>query len=126
MAVRAISVGGTATANTRTNFLSEEIKSRARLLAVVVSWSGAAADDSFNVFTTRSPTPVPEPQPGDPPILSALNVRPIVLGGAALAIPIQLWRLVEPPFRIALSYNNTSTTDDRLVQVTVWYDDQPL
>lgn len=126
MAVRALTVGGTATANQRTNFLSEEVKSRARILAVVVCWSGAAAGDTFNVFTTRSPTPVSEPQPGDPPVLSALSVKPVVLGGAAIAIPIQLQRLVDPPFRIALSYNNTDSTNNREVAVTLWYDDQPL
>lgn len=126
MAGKALTVGGTAAANSRTNFLSDEVKSRARILAVVVSWSGAATGDTFNVFTTRSPDPVSEPQPGDPPIISALNVKPVVTGGAALAIPIQLVRLVEPPFRIALSYNNTDATNAREVSVTLWYDDQPL
>lgn len=126
MAVKALTIGGTAAANTRTNFLSEEVKSRARILAVVVSWSGAATDDTFNVFTTRSPTAISEPSPGDPPILAAMNVRPVVTGGAALAIPIQQLRLAEPPFRIALSYNNTDATNARQVAVTLWYDDQPL
>jgi len=126
MAVRAVTAGGTAAAGTTTNFLSDEVKTRARILAIVVSWSGAAADDTFSVFTTRSPQPVSEPQPGDPPVVSALKMRPIVTGGAVMAIPVQLARLVEPPFRIALSYTNTDNTNDRTVQVTMWYDDQPL
>lgn len=126
MAVKAVTVGGTAAAGQRTNFVSAEVKSKARILAVVVSWSGAAPDDTFNVFTTRSAIPISEPQPGDPPVIEAMNIRPIVTGGAALAIPIQQVRLIEPPFRVALSYNNTDATNERQVAVTLWYDDQPL
>jgi len=122
MAVEAIEVGGTVDANSQGLFLSEMILKPIRLLAVQVSWNGSTPSDSFSVFSTISPVPVEQPQPGDPSVLRAMNIRTRVTTAFSIAIPVPTRRLVQPPLRIAFVFNNTSTTEAREVSCVIWYD----
>lgn len=123
MAIKAITVAGTAEANTRTNFLSPPIRTPFRPLALIVQWNASNVDDSFSVFLTRSDTPVSEPQPGDPPTLGALDLKTVVTAGTTFSVPITTTTKLEPPLRLALSYNNTDATTSRTVQAILFYDD---
>jgi len=76
------------------------------------------------VFITRSQEPVSEPQPGDPPILEAFDLQQVVTAGMGLVIPIMKARMILPPFRLALSYNNTGTSDVN-VSAVLYYDNEP-
>jgi hypothetical protein len=122
MAVEAIAFGGTAEANATTVFLSDYIRRPIRLLAVQVSWDGSTADDTFSVFSTLSPAEVTEPQPGDPPILRAMNIPTRVTSAFSVAIPVQTRSRLMPPMRFALVFKNTDTTNARKVTATIWYD----
>jgi hypothetical protein len=122
MAVEAIEIGGTVAANSQGLFLSNMILKPIRLLAVQVSWNGSNESDSFSVFSTLSPIPVAQPQPGDPPVLRAMNVRTRVTTAFSIAIPVPTRRLVQPPLRFAFVFNNTSDTNERAVSCVIWYD----
>jgi hypothetical protein len=122
MAVEAIAFGGTAGANQTTVFLSEFIRRPIRLLAVQVSWDGSAADDTFSIFSTLSPTEVTEQQPGDPPILRAMNIPTRVTSAFSVAIPVPTRARLMPPMRFALVFKNTDATNARKVTATIWYD----
>jgi hypothetical protein len=122
MAVEAIEIGGTVAANSQGLFLSDMILKPIRLLAVQVSWNGSTAGDSFSVFSTLSPTTVEQPQPGDPSVLRAMNVRTRVTTAFSIAIPVPTRRLVQPPLRFAFVFKNTSSTDAREVSCVIWYD----
>lgn len=121
MAIKAVQAGGTAAAGARTNFLSPEVLEPARLLNVVIMWSGATAGDSFRVFLTRSSSPVDAPQPGDPSAFEALDITQAVTATSAVVIPLMKARLIQPPFRLALSYNNTGASAVT-VTATLYYD----
>jgi len=122
MAVEAIEIGGSVSANSQGVFLSPLILKPIRILTVQVSWNGSSANDSFSVFSTLSPVAVTEPQPGDPPVLRAMNIRTRVAAGFSIAIPVPTRRLVQPPLRFNFVFNNTSTTDAREVSCVIWYD----
>jgi len=122
MAVEAIEIGGTVTPQSTGLFLSSIIYKPIRLLAIQVSWNGSEANDSFSVFSTLSPTETPTPQPGDPTILRAMNIRTRVTSPFSIAIPVPTRRLIPPPLRFAFVFNNTSTTETRQVSCIVWYD----
>jgi hypothetical protein len=124
MAIKAVQAAGTAAAGTRTNLLSPEVQEPARLLSLVLMWSGATVGDTIRVFITRSSTPVAEPQPGDPPILEAFDLQQVVTAGMGLVIPIMKARMISPPFRLALSYNNTGTSNVN-VSAVLYYDSEP-
>jgi len=120
--VEAIDFGGTAEANATTVFMSEYIRKPIRLLAVQVSWDGASPDDTFSIFSTVSPTEVTAPQPGDPMILRAMNLKARVSAAFSVAIPVQTRKRVTPPVRFALVFTNTSPDTARKVSATIWYD----
>ena len=120
--VEAIDFGGTAEANATTVFMSEFIRKPIRLLAVQVSWDGASPDDTFSIFSTVSPTEVTTPQPGDPLILRAMNLKTRVTSAFSVAIPVPTRRRLTPPVRFALVYTNTDATTARKVSATIWYD----
>jgi hypothetical protein len=122
MAVEAIAFGGTADENATTVFLSEYIRRPIRLLAIQVSWDGSTADDTFSVFSTLSPEPVEQPQPGDPPILRAMNIPTRVTSAFSIAIPVPTRSRLMPPMRFALVFKNTDATNARKVTATIWYD----
>jgi len=124
VAIKAVQAAGSAAAGTRTNFLSPEVQEPARLISLVLMWSGATAGDTVRVFITRSPTPVSEPQPGDPPVIEAFDLQQVITGGFGIVIPIMKVRMIQPPFRLALSYNNTGTTDVS-VSAVLYYDNEP-
>ncbi len=124
MAVKTVQAAGSAAAGTRTDFLSPPVLEPARLLNVAISWSAADAGDTIRVFITRSPTPVSEPQPGDPPVLYALDIQFGVTATAALVIPLFKREMIQPPFRLALSYNNVGTAA-KTVSAVLFYDTEP-
>jgi hypothetical protein len=124
VAIKAVQAAGSAAAGTRTNFLSPEVQEPARLLSLVLMWSGATAGDTIRVFITRSSTEVSEPQPGDPPVVEAFDLRQVITGGFGITIPLMKVRMIQPPFRLAVSYNNTGTADVH-VSAVLYYDNEP-
>ncbi len=122
MAVEAVDLSGTADANSTLSLVSDIFWKPVRLLAIVVSYDGATATDTFSVFTTHQTETPTAPAPGDPPYLRALNIPVRVTSAFAISIPVPQRRTVLPPFRIAFVYNNTDATNARKVSCTVWYD----
>jgi len=119
MAVKAVSLTGTVAAGSTGNFLSPPILERHRPVSILVWSSVSATGSKFSAFLTKSPTPISEPQVGDPPAFMLLNVQ--VYGTNVFSTPLAMTTYVDPPVRLAFSFYNAATSEATVV-VTYLYE----
>ena len=104
MALRTKVLQGSVPAATRGNFLSSPILRPHRPIAVLLWTDTHAIGSTYTVFLTRSDTPVPTPQPGDPVAFEVIDLQ--TPGANPITLPIHSTEVFEPPLRFALSFNN--------------------
>ncbi len=118
MAIRAVSLTGSVEATSRSNFLSAPIMQRHRPVAVLVWASASETGSSFSVFLTKSDTPVPEPQVGDPNAFELLNIQ--TYGTNVFSTPLGLTTSVDPPVRFAFSFYNAAASAATVVATYIY------
>ena len=104
MAIKTKVLQGSVPAGTRGNFLSSPILRPHRPIAVLLWTDVHAIGSTYTVFLTRSDTPVPAPQPGDPVAFEVIDLQ--TPGANPITLPINSTEVFEPPLRFALSFNN--------------------
>jgi len=115
MAIRALSLTGSVAAGQRGNFLSQQILRPHRPLAVLLWTDTHAIGSTYTVFLTRSDTPVPSPQPGDPPSFEVINLQ--TPGANPITVPLGVTGIIEPPIRLALSFFNNAASAANVLAV---------
>jgi len=119
MAVKAVSLTASVPATTRVNLLSQPIMERHRPVSLLFWTSVSATGSKFSAFLTKSPTPVSEPQVGDPPAFQLLDVQ--TYGTNVFSTPLAMTTYVDPPVRFAFSFYNASSSAATIV-VTYLYE----
>lgn len=118
MAIRAKILSGTVPAGTRVNFLSDPILRSHRPIALLLGTSVTVIGSNHTVFLTRSDTPVPRPQPGDPPAFEIIEMQ--THGTALITIPLTISTFIEPPVRFAFSFFNNATTTASVIAAYIY------
>jgi hypothetical protein len=118
MAIRAKTLTGSVAAGMRGNFLSDPILRPHRPIAVLLWTSASAVGSNYTVFVTRSDTPAPRPQPGDPPAFEIIELQ--TLGTNPVTIPLATGVLIEPPVRFAFSFQNNSASGVLVVAAYIY------
>jgi hypothetical protein len=109
MALRTKVLQGSVAAGERGNFLSDAVLRPHRPIAVLLWTDTHDIGSTYTVFLTRSDTPIPAPQPGDPPAFEIINMQ--TPGANPITIPVTSTETFEPPLRLALSFfNNAAAT----------------
>lgn len=106
--VKSISLTGLVSEETTSAFLSSPIPTRHKPLFVAFWPSESATGSWFSIFLTRSPEPVAEPQPGDPPVILAWRTQ--FFGTNVVSIPLAVTDIVDEGVRVALVVNNAATS----------------
>jgi len=118
MAIKALSLSGSVAPGSRANFLSPPILRPHRPIAALLWTSVSATGSTYSVFLTRSDTPVPSPQPGDPPAFEILNMQTPHTN--LVSIPLTTAQIIEPPVRFAFSFFNNSASAATVVATYIY------
>jgi hypothetical protein len=115
MAIRTKTLTGLVPAGQRGNFLSDQILRPHRPIAVLLWTDTHEIGSTYTVFLTRSDTPVPAPQPGDPIAFEIVNMQ--TPGANPITIPVTSTETFEPPLRLALSFFNNAASSANVMAI---------
>jgi len=119
MAIRAITIAEFVPVQTRSNFLSPPIKRPHRPIAIVLFSNFPYGDSRWNVFLTKSDTPIATPQPGDPDAFIILDLQAVQT--VRTVIPLTTTATIEANVRLAVSfYNNRIDSPDYIVATYIY------